>query len=74
MRVRKTLDEGRLLKSEEVARILGVTKRTLANWTRDSLIPSIRIGRRSRRYIRSELEAWIQAAKKINDRGTSDSK
>ncbi len=52
------------LRTEELARLLNVNRATLNNWVREHLIPSVQLGKRSRRFIRTEIEAWLETAKK----------
>lgn len=55
----QSLDEP-LLTIDQAAVIVGVSTRTLSSWVRDGLIPSKRLGRGTRRFVRAELEAWIK--------------
>lgn len=63
---RNTFDEDRLMRPSEVAEKIGVCRRTLYSWASEGLIPSIKIARGSRRFVRSDIEAWIESQKKGN--------
>ena len=50
------------LRPREAARLLGVSERTLWQWTRDGLIPAARIGNGKRRvvlYATADLQDWL---------------
>jgi excisionase family DNA binding protein len=53
--------DGRLMRIDEVALRVGVTTRTISVWIREGLIPSKRLGRGVRRFVPSEIDAWIKA-------------
>jgi len=54
------------LRPREAAALLGISGRTLWSWTKDGLLPHIKIGR-TLRYPRAALEAWLadQAARNV---------
>ena len=54
-----------LLKSEDTARILSISPRTLWTLTKESAIRSVRIGRNVR-YSMCDVEAFIEARRSIN--------
>lgn len=47
-----------LLTSVEVARILGVSRKTLCTWVRSGIFPAHRVGR-AYRYSCDALQAWL---------------
>jgi excisionase family DNA binding protein len=47
--------EQQLLTKTQLARIVGVTSRTIDNWVRERKIPSISITRRCRRFIAADV-------------------
>ena len=50
-----------LLRGQDVQQLIGVSRVTLWRMTRSGDFPqSIRIGARSNRWLRSEVEAWIR--------------
>ncbi len=49
-----------MLKAEEVAEMLGVSKRTVYLWVRDGIMPSVRIGK-TVRFNRSDIVEWQKA-------------
>lgn len=53
-------DRSPLLRLCEAAEVLCVSRRTLELWLAESRIPFVRIGTRSRRILRTDLEAFIQ--------------
>ena len=55
------------------AKLLGVSAKTIQNWTRDGVIPSHRIGG-CRLYIIAELQRWADdlAAKPPEPKGGAD--
>ncbi len=71
---RDTFDDDRLMKPNEVAEKVGVCRRTLYSWANAGLIPSVKIARGSRRFVRSEIEAWVQKAQQESDRRLSANK
>jgi len=54
-----TQDHSPLLTTVEAAALLLVSRRTIQNWTRDGVIPSVKLGRR-RLYLRTALVAHLQ--------------
>jgi len=51
-----------MLRPGDAAKLLGVTTRTLANWTDQGRLNAIRLpGRGGRRYRRADIEALITA-------------
>jgi excisionase family DNA binding protein len=54
------LEDDRLLTAKELARILGVDSTTIQNWVRTGQIPSVKLGTRTRRFRRSEVENWLK--------------
>lgn len=55
------LSEERLLRIEEVARLLGVSSKTVRRWIDSDGLPVHRLGPRSPRIDDAELRAWIGA-------------
>lgn len=52
----------KLLKMEEVSKILNVTKKTLREW--DKILKPIRLGTgKHRRYLESDIEEFIKKSK-----------
>ncbi len=49
-----------LLDTDGAAELLLVSRRTVQNWTREGIIPSVKLGRR-RMYLRSALEQHLKA-------------
>jgi len=49
-----------LLDTDGAAELLLVSRRTVQNWTREGIIPSVKLGRR-RMYLRSALEQHLRA-------------
>jgi len=49
----------RLMTSEEVARLLSVTEKTLANWRSRRVIPYVKVNGVVR-YEEERIKAWIQ--------------
>jgi excisionase family DNA binding protein len=50
------------LRLREAARTLGISPRTLWQWTRDGLVPSVRVGTGARKtvlYSVADLQAWL---------------
>jgi len=56
----ETWTRSALLNTDEAAALLLVSRRTVQNWTRDGVIPSVKLGRR-RMYLRRALQAHLQA-------------
>ncbi len=54
-----TQDDLTLLTTAEAATMLLVSRRTIQNWTRDGVIPSVKLGRR-RMYMHSALVAHVR--------------
>ena len=52
-----------LLKLRDAAELLQVSDRTLWQLSKDGDIPSIRVGVRSVRYCRKQLQEWIEQQK-----------
>ena len=55
-----------LVNCRDAARILAISERTLYTLTKTGAIQPVRIGRRSVRYARADLEAWIEHQKKAS--------
>ncbi len=53
------LTQDELMDTNSAAALLLVSRRTVQNWTRDGVIPSIKLGRR-RMYLRGALQAHLQ--------------
>jgi excisionase family DNA binding protein len=53
------LTQDALMDTNSAAALLLVSRRTVQNWTRDGVIPSIKLGRR-RMFLRSALQAHLQ--------------
>jgi len=63
--------EALALRPRDAARMLGVSPRTLFEWTKNGLLPHIKIGR-TVLYPVAELQAWLarqsaQAGRRPND-------
>ena len=57
--------EPELLTPEQLARRLNVTRRTLSNWSRDKIIPMVKVGRICRfdlQKVKTALERYEQGA------------
>ena len=54
------LTQDALIDTDAAAALLLVSRRTVQNWTRDGVIPSIKLGRR-RMYLRRALQAHLQS-------------
>ncbi|WP_353685423.1 helix-turn-helix domain-containing protein [Thermodesulfovibrio sp. 3462-1] len=52
--------EEKLLTSQEVAEILGITMHRLYTWTAQGKIPVIKISRKMIRFRWSDIEQWLQ--------------
>lgn len=52
-------DDRLALKPREACKLLGISLRTLWQWTKEGRIPHVRI-KRVLRYPRAELEAWLR--------------
>lgn len=65
-------DERLALKPVAAARLLSISPRTLWDWTRKGIIPSIRIGTGRRPtvlYSRNQLERWLaERTRSVGDR------
>lgn len=61
----------RLLNSQEVAALLGVSKRTVEKWVQDRRIPFVKLGTAGRgsllRFRLDSLNAWIAAQEVLQD-------
>ena len=53
-------NESKLLTSDEVAQLLGVTTETINAWVRAQIIPAVRVTSRTRRFILSEVLEALQ--------------
>jgi excisionase family DNA binding protein len=49
-----------LLTTREVAEWLGVSSHTVLDWAEDGRLPSRKLGS-ARRYVPSEIQAWLDA-------------
>jgi len=63
-------DKREYLTTEQVARWLGFSTRTITAWAQEYMdsggtegLPSMRLGRRAWRFDRTELEKWLQLKK-----------
>lgn len=57
-----TTSTGKLLSSEEVSEVTGLSTETLAQWrSQHRGIPYVKISRNCVRYRQSDLAAWIEA-------------
>jgi excisionase family DNA binding protein len=65
----RTSDDGRLLRADEVADLLGVPKSWVYAETRAGRLPHVEVGR-YRRYRRAALDAWIAAHENGDDART----
>jgi excisionase family DNA binding protein len=50
----------RLVRIDEAAEYLGVSRRTLYNWVQAGRVPVVRLSPRAIRFDRRVLEKWIQ--------------
>jgi excisionase family DNA binding protein len=55
-------DQSDMIRPAEAARMLGVTTRTVANWTDDGKLHAIRLPGGSRRYRRADIAALAAIA------------
>ena len=62
--------EDRLMRTDEVALLIGVTAHTIGSWVRAGRIPSKRLGG-SRRFVRAEIEEWIRNGGVASESGNS---
>lgn len=60
MRSTSNLSEPFAVRARDAARLLGVSERTLANWTKSGVVPSIKQDR-TRLYPLAALREWIAA-------------
>ena len=65
------LTAGDVLKSVEVAELLGIPKSTVEDYARRGLLPNERIGRH-RFYLRSAIEAQLTEAETAGPNGPND--
>ena len=59
-----------LLDTDGAAELLLVSRRTVQNWTREGIIPSVKLGRR-RMYLRNALEQHLQSLSDASLDGTT---
>jgi excisionase family DNA binding protein len=73
---RKALDVAsgaRLLKSEEVAELTGLSVETLAQWrSQQRGIPFVKISRNCVRYRQTDLDSWLAERTVLTDQGGLD--
>lgn len=50
-----------LMKEGEAANYLTVSKSSIRRWAKEGLISKIRVGKKSVRYLRSDLDAYIES-------------
>jgi excisionase family DNA binding protein len=63
----------RLLKTEEVAELTGLSVETLAQWrSQQRGIPYVKISRNCVRYRQSDLDSWLAERTVLTDPGGSD--
>jgi DNA-binding transcriptional MerR regulator len=65
------------LRPRDAARMLGVSPRTLWGWTRDKLIPCVRVGTGKRKtvlYSVADLRAWLARQAETATGGDNDSR
>lgn len=60
---KSALDSDPLLRIHEAAAILNVSRRTLEAWILDGRLPVCHLGPRSRRVLRSDLDAFIRSGR-----------
>lgn len=60
------MDMEKRLTDQDVIKLYGISKRTLERWVQEGFIPVIKITKKVRRYIPSELEKW---EKKLSQKG-----
>lgn len=58
-----TRPEPWLISDDELARLSGVSKRTIANWRKDEGLPSVKIGG-VRRFDPAAVRRWIESRQK----------
>ncbi|MGA2640747.1 MAG: helix-turn-helix domain-containing protein [Spirochaetia bacterium] len=63
-------DENELIGSAEAAKLLGIERTTLYQWTSKKLVPFVRVSRNLIKFNREELQSWI-AARRIEAIGDS---
>jgi excisionase family DNA binding protein len=54
-------NENELISSVKAAKLLGITRSTLYQWTSKKLIPFVRISRNLIKFDPTELQSWIEA-------------
>lgn len=57
----RPLTRADLMTAHEVAELLDVAATTVYEWARVGTLPAVRLGARSIRFLRWEIEAWIAA-------------
>ena len=55
-------NESELIGSAEAAKLLGIERTTMYQWTSKKLIPFVRVSRNLIKFDREELQSWIAAA------------
>jgi excisionase family DNA binding protein len=50
-----------LLTASEVSKLLNVSELTVKRWAKQEKIPSVRIGRWTRRYSPADIQDWVRA-------------
>ncbi len=55
----------RLLRTEEVAALLGISRAWVYELVRRGEIPYVKMGKRAVRFPAEELEAWVAARKRL---------
>ena len=58
----------RLLKTREVAEMLGFSPATIVGWYERGELPGFRVGGRLR-FRESEIEEWLEQKRPLRDRG-----
>ena len=59
----------RLLSTDEVARFLDVSAKTVRDWTRSGHLPGIKLGRNTYRFSQAKINAWIEAGSLTTAKG-----
>jgi excisionase family DNA binding protein len=60
------------LRPRDAARLLGISPRTLWGWTRDGIIPCVRVGTGKRKtvlYSVADLQAWLTRQAEVSEGG-----
>lgn len=59
----QTITRTDVMKPDEVAALLGVTRQTVLRWAREGRIPSVAAGR-TIFFLRADVDAWIRCKRR----------